>query len=523
VRAELVQAGWTAARGVLQQLLEQRSTRAANALTGERLHQTRERTETPARFDVGLLHLLPTLCFSFEQDSSVHTGRILYRDASSAIAIALALGLTLATFTVAPVFADDTRELPDYAGREERTSVGDVLIWVPRVVLSPLYLVSEFVIRRPIGGLISLAERNQVPEALYDFFTFTPDRKVGIVPTFFVDFGFKPSAGFYLFWDDFLAHGNDLRVHAATWGPEWLAAGLTDRVKLGAANTLQLDFSAVRRQDYRFYGEGPSSRERDISRYGASRFQGDVTFVSKLGEGNVISLSAGLRKVSFHDPSGPYVATTERVAQGRFPEPKDLSDGYAAEFSRLRLRLDTRKAHSRTGSGVRLEAGIEQGSAFDAGPQNWLKYGGSLAGYFDVNERGRILTLALTSLFCDRLTHQRPPFDELVQLGGSGPMPGFLPGRLVGRSAAVATLSYHWPIWVWLNGNIQASVGNVFDAHLQDFRPSMLRFSSAIGIETAGVSDNPIQILFGLGTETFDSCAKLTAMRLVFGTTHEYF
>jgi hypothetical protein len=453
----------------------------------------------------------------------VHTCRILFRDVSPAAAIALALVVTFVTFTVAPVLADDTRELPDYAGREERTSVGDVLIWVPRVVLSPLYLVSEFVIRRPIGGLIKLAERHQLPEALYDFFTFTPDHKVGIVPTFFVDFGFKPSAGLYFFWDDFLAPGNDLRVHAATWGPRWLAAGLTDRVKLDAENTLQLDFSAVRREDYRFYGEGPSSLENDVSRYGASRIQGGITIVSKLGEANVINLAAGVRKVSFHDPSGPYTPTTERVAQGRFPAPKDLGDGYAAAYSGLRLRLDTRRARSRTGSGVRLEAGIEQGSAFDAGPQNWLKYGGSLAGYLDLNERGRILTLALTSLFSDRLTGQRQPFDELVQLGGSGPMPGFVPGRLFGRSAAVATLSYHWPIWVWLNGNLQASLGNVFDAHLQNFRASLLRFSAAIGIETVGVSDNPVQILFGFGTETFDSGAKLNAVRLVFGTTHEYF
>ena len=455
----------------------------------------------------------------------MHTCRILFRDVSppAAAALALVLVVTFATFTGSPVLADDTRQLPDYAGREERTSVGDVLIWVPRVVLSPLYLVSEFVIRRPIGGLISFAERSQVPEALYNFFTFTPDHKVGIVPTFFVDFGFKPSAGLYFFWDDFLAHGNDLRVHAATWGPKWLAAGLTDRVKLDAATTLQIDFSAVRREDYRFYGEGPSSLESDVSRYAASRIQGDVTLASKLGEKSVISLGAGVKKVSFHDPSGPFTATTERIAQGRFPEPQELGDGYAAAFSRLRLRLDSRRANSRTGSGVRLEAGVEQGSAFDSGPQNWLKYGGSLAGYLDLNDRGRIVTLALTSLFSDRLTGQRQPFDELVQLGGSGPMPGFLAGRLFGRSAAVATLSYHWPIWVWLNGNLQASVGNVFDAHLQDFRASLLRFSAAIGIETVGVSDNPVQILFGLGTETFDSGAKLNAVRLVFGTTHEYF
>ena len=102
-------------------------------------------------------------------------------------------------------------------------------------------------------------------------------------------------------------------------------------------------------------------------------------------------------------------------------------------------------------------------------------------------------------------------------------MPGFLPGRLFGRSAAVATLSYHWPIWVWLNGTIEASLGNVYGAHLDDFRLPLLRLSSAIGIETAGVSDNPVQILFGLGTETFESGAQLNAFRFVIGTSHEYF
>jgi hypothetical protein len=435
-----------------------------------------------------------------------------------------AIVATLLTLLSPPsaAVAEDTRQLPDYAGREDRTSVGDVLIWVPRLVVSPLYLVSEFVIRRPLGALISAAERNQVAERLYDFFTFTPDHKVGVVPTFFVDFGFKPSAGFYFFWDDFLANGNDLRVHAATWGPSWLAAAITDRIALSEQSTLQLDFSAVRRADYRFYGEGPSSVEDNVSRYGASRLHAEVALLSKLGEANLITLAAGVRKVSFHDPSGPYESTEQRVAEGRFAEPETLGNGYAAQYSRLQLRLDTRKAHARIGSGVRIEAGVEQGTGFDVGPRNWLRWGGSLMGYLDLNGRGRVLALTLTTLFSDALSNRRQPFEELVQLGGSGPMPGFIPGRLFGESAAVATVSYHWPIWVWLNGSIQASVGNVFSAHLKDFDLPLLRCSSAIGIETAGITDNPVQILFGVGTDTFESGAQLTAFRLVFGTTHGY-
>jgi hypothetical protein len=446
--------------------------------------------------------------------------KTLRKNLASAIAAAVFVLLSR------PVLAEEappTRELPDYAGREDRTSAGEVLLWVPRIALSPLYLVSEFGIRRPLGALISLAERNQVPEVLFDFFTFTPDHKVGVVPTFFVDFGFKPSVGFYFFWDDVIASGNDLRVNAATWGPEWLSAGVTDRLELSDMHTLELALSAVRRADYRFYGEGPSSREQDVSRYGASHLTAELSLLSQLTAAVQLRASAGLRNVSFHEPSGPYTPTAEQIEAGVFPEPERFGAGYTAQFSSLKLQLDTRGPRARSGSGLHVEAGIEQGSTLAGGPRNWLEWGGSLRGDLDLNSRGRVLALALTALFSDPLTRRDQPFTELVQLGGSGPMPGFLPGRLYGRSAAVATLSYHWPIWVWLNGSLQASVGNVFDAHLQDFSASLLRFSSAIGIETAGVSDNPVQILFGLGTETFASGAAVESFRLVFGTTHEYF
>jgi hypothetical protein len=65
-------------------------------------------------------------------------------------------------------------------------------------------------------------------------------------------------------------------------------------------------------------------------------------------------------------------------------------------------------------------------------------------------------------------------------------------------------------------------VGNVFDAHLQDFSGKLLRFATAIGVETAQVTDNPVQILFGLGTETFESGAQVNNFRFVLGTTSDF-
>src|SRR3954470_396562 len=86
------------------------------------------------------------------------------------------------------------RALPDYDGRGgPRQTPGQKALWVPRILLSPAYFVSEFLIRRPLGVAITAAERAQLPKALYDFFAFGPDHKAGIVPIGFIDFGFKPS------------------------------------------------------------------------------------------------------------------------------------------------------------------------------------------------------------------------------------------------------------------------------------------------------------------------------------------
>jgi hypothetical protein len=56
------------------------------------------------------------------------------------------------------------RTMPDYDGRGPRpTTAGEVALWGPRVLLSPLYFVSEWLIRRPLGAAITAAERADLP------------------------------------------------------------------------------------------------------------------------------------------------------------------------------------------------------------------------------------------------------------------------------------------------------------------------------------------------------------------------
>jgi len=209
------------------------------------------------------------------------------------------------------------------------------------------------------------------------------------------------------------------------------------------------------------------------------------------------------------------------VRDDRFEEPYGYQSGYTVFYGKALFALDSRNPAPAPGSGVRLELRAEQGSEIEDEPNAYLRYGGALGGFWDLNDRGRVVSLWAGAYFADPL-HGSVPFTELVELGGAEAMRGFVPGRLLGRSAAVMTLAYRWPVWVQLAGSIQLCVGNVFGEHLEDFEPRLMRFSGAIGIESAGGRDNAIELLFGLGSETFADGGEITSFRFIFGTHYGF-
>jgi hypothetical protein len=417
------------------------------------------------------------------------------------------------------------RELPDYDGRPKTSSLGDALLVIPRVLLSPLYLVSEYVVRRPLGFLVSAAERSNLPEALYDFFAFGPNHSAGLLPLAFVDFGFYPSVGLYFFCNDAFWAGHDLQIRASTWGEHWLAGSWYDRFHLDPLTDLAFLASAVRRPDYRFYGVGSETLEADRSRYGASRFDAGLQLERKFGGLSRFVAGLGVRRVHFH--RGVYDAdpTLERqVARQVFAEPNGYAQGYTLLYNHAALTLDSRHARPEPSSGVRLELRAEQLSQLEPKASGgFLRYGATAGGFLDLGRNGRVLSLSVAVNFIDPLLAGEPvPFTELAAIGGGESMRGFTPGRLLGRSSAVATLRYRWPIWVWLDGSIQFATGNVFDAHLSGFEPSLLRLSGALGIESAGAPDSSIELLIGAGTETFQHGTQVTSLRLIVGSNHGF-
>ena len=443
------------------------------------------------------------------------------RPLRSLVPFSLAFALFSAPL-VARAESEPDRPTPDYDGRAGKgrpTSVGQAALWVPRVVLFPAYVVSEYVIRRPLGYGITAAERADLPAALYDFFAFGPDHKAGIVPTAFIDFGFAPSVGLYAFWDDAGMKGHALRLRGSTWGEHWLAGALSERFQLSKSASIGWSGSLTRRPDYTFYGIGPDTREGSRSRYAADTAQVSASWRTSLFRSSSFETGLGYRGVSFgpgdfgHDPS-----LTLQVERGAFPVPDGYQEGYRAPFVSSALTLDTRRAEDSSESGGRLALSAEEGGDLSRStPASWVRYGASLGGFLDLGNQGRILSLSVAAEFADALASRPIPFTELVTVGGNDKMPGFRTGRLRGRSSGVATLRYSWPIWIWLDGSLQAAAGNVFDEHLSGASLGRSRFSGAIGIESRGSRDSVFQLLMGFGTETFDSGAELNSIRVVAG------
>jgi hypothetical protein len=436
----------------------------------------------------------------------------------------------VAASTTPPAPPSTKRAMPDYRGEDPPPpTFGDGALWVPRVILSPVYFTTEYLVRRPLGVLITAAERANLPNTLYNFFAFGPEHKAGIAPIAFVDFGFNPSIGLYGFWDDALVNGQDLRAHVSYWTDDWIGGSLVDRVKLGPKDSVQIKLLGVRRPDHVFYGIGPGSLQSAQSRYREDVLDGGVTFDFPMWRSSKIDAGAGVRATSFGDGHyGGDPGIVEAAAAGTFALPDGFANGYTAEYNDLRFALDSRRPYPAEGSGVRIEVQGEQGSDVRQSPgSGWLHYGGGVGGFWDVNGYRRVISLSALAMFSDPLGGRPVPFTELVTMGGDiaspgsfpAPMPGFYPGRMVDRSAAVATLRYKWPIGPWIAGSLQAAVGNVFGEHLEGFDTRLLRFSGAFGIESDSSPDSNFELLIGCGSETFDHGGQIDSFRLAVGIT----
>lgn len=430
-----------------------------------------------------------------------------------------ALGITSLAFALAlgapgKAAADPKRAVPDYDGRGNADAHrAHPVAWIPRVALFPLRVVHDYVIRKPLGALVKTAERKHWISKLHDAFTFGPGARDFIVPTVLYEFGFKPSVGALLGLRDFVAAGNQLGIHGATWGPSWLAGTLVDRyTPPHSRTTFGLFAQAVHRPDFVFVAIGPNGTSDLKSRYGRRRFDGNLTVTRAFGTLSAVTLTAGAQHTSFHeggcctDPS-----LDDQIEAGLTMAPPGYRTTYNDAYQRLDLGLDSRSPLPAPGSGAYLH--VHGQTAFDPGhDRSWVDYGGDVGAAVDLDGLQRVVHLDVAVDFVDPI-HGTVPFDQLAVLGGDT-MPGFLDGWLRGRSTATAQLAYTWPIWMWVDGELRFTTGNAFDPHLGQLNPSHLRFSGEIGMTSDGNRDRGFELVFGVGTEMVEQGAGIDSVRI---------
>ena len=431
--------------------------------------------------------------------------------------------LLLAFFLWSSVSLAAKKRAPQDYGGPPPPKAGPAFLWLPRVVLFPVWLVSEYVIRQPTGALVRTAEKNQWPDEVISFFTFGERGNVTLFPSVLFDFGLKPSVGFNLGWKYFLAEPNTLNVHFGTWGPDWIALKANDEYSLTSKQTIGLGGSFVRRRDLPFYGMGPRSPSEPRYRYQSMTSELALGYKYDFWRTSSLVTRAGFRTLSFgEDGCCGETPLSAAVDSGAVPAPPGYRDGYIGAFQSLAVALDSRRPAPENGTGVRIEghgtAVFSPKGEFER--RAWLEYGAGAGVAIDLWKR-RILSVGVRADLTDPLAGTIP-FTDQASLGGSQPMRGFLTGRLIDRSYAVATAQYTWPVWVYLNGVLQVDVGNVFGPHFEGIQAELLRMSTAIGIRSTGSPDSGLEVLIAGGTDPFEQGFRYSSFRLVLGSHHGF-
>ena len=438
------------------------------------------------------------------------------------------------------VEADQRREVPDYDGRGDApTSAREILLWIPRILLSPLYVLTEYGMRRPIAWLASRNATDGQPERLGSLFRFGDRDQLMLIPTAAVDLGFRAHGGLYFRWDQAGSRRNKLRYYFATSGPRWFTTTIADRYE-GDEFLFEARLGFIRRADGAFWEIGGQGSDAIRSHYSWDEVDGRVQFTADLWRRTFASITTGVRWLRLENRPFRGPSVFDRVDEGVLPalptgfrcnRNGEDCEGYVLHRTRVEFRLDTRRERSTASSeghldhdsGIAVEGYGAVSYDIHGGPQSltFVNYGGSLSGHLDVTGSGHVASLGLAMNFAEALRGEIP-FTELPRLSGDGVMRGFIGNFLVGQSDIAATLSYRWPLWVLLDGTMHFSVGNSFGPRLAGFDWDRMRMSFDVGIEALDQTDHFLEVRVGFGTSTFDQGAAIDSFRLFVGGKHAF-
>jgi len=410
------------------------------------------------------------------------------------------------------------RAVPDYDGRgAPPEDPAEPWMWIPRIATGPLYLVSEYLVRAPVGWLLTELEASGAIAAVERYL----QQDFVVLPVAYLDLGMRPSVRVFATWRHALHDANQLDVSAGFGGTDTLDARLVDTVTVGDVS-VSGRLRAIRRDDYVYGGIGPGADNTvaNRARYSESLVETEARLDWRFWRRSRLRLTAGYDSRGFGDGrelGDPALTARQQQLEGGVL-PEGFEEGYSAFRSRLELVVDTRPASRPLAGGVRV--GMYAAPGFDVdhpSQRRWMAWGGHLMLATDALGAERVLALEGDTHLVEDLDSDGVPFTELVDPGRDGVLPAYLPGQLRGRSAAALTVRYRWPIWVFLDGSLFFSMGSVFDARFDGFVVDDLRYSFGLGVDARDAGDHPFVLQVALGSETFANGGEITSVRVLVG------
>ena len=422
-------------------------------------------------------------------------------------------------FSAGVLKASEKRPLPNInPGKKESLSLKDLSLAPLRAIFYPLYLITDYGIRKPIGSLATIAEKDKWYNHYVDFFSFGPhENEIGIFPNFSFESGFRPSFGLHAYWRNFPKKRNLPQL--------WVNWGGDDYTAFRFQNTYQLDqnkekiifnASKIDRPDFIFFGTGPDTLEEAESRYSLDDTEISFSYQNNFLDESKIKLDLTYfnRKVTDGDCCSD-LTLTEAVDQGFFPTPSGFNSRYEVVAPQMKVGLGQRLTRPDEWYGGRITTFAQYNKRIDKSDASWTHYGGRLEGFRRIDNRHRLLTFGLNAAFVDKQGSIAVPFHELPGSTGKGELLGFKERRVVGKS--LISSEYKWPIWAYADGVLHYSVGNSFGQTLEGFDFGRLKQSIGFGIRQTASFGPHFNFLVGLGSNTFDQGGDFNEQRLVIG------
>ncbi len=396
-------------------------------------------------------------------------------------------------------------------GRTNYTRPEKVAAWIPRVLFSPFYFITEYGLRIPIYELLQWADRHEVFPYITDKIL-KPTKNIRWNPIVVVDIGVFYAGGAAIDFTNLGAKDHTLTLSAAGGGPDAWFFSAKDDWKSGPAH-VGLRGNAFSRADRSYYGPGPDSVGPKVD-FAETRFEGFG--YASLAHGNYFNLqgSAGFRA----DDTGPNATPS---IERRFDTRTIPGFGQTnLAVSLVDLKLDTRKNHDESG-GARLVANRTYARDVTDSERTFVSTTVDAEVAVEVSKPDRVLALRGYMRDAIPLGNEPVPFLEQSMLGWRNHY-GFIWGRFRDESATMLELRYRYPVAFFLDMTWVASVGNVFKRDLSDFDVKKLTASFGIGFRTRRTGLLPLELIVAAGTTRFDETSfGVQSVRFFLSTTEE--